>query len=111
MEIVGKFENSLIIKCDGNFYHESWMYGSGCFACEHEKSCTYFDYLNVSGLKEIADVEIIRELLESRYMLHAKIVKQEVESIDEVSDFKFLQIKYSLNKMEEIQKEILKYEV
>jgi hypothetical protein len=68
MEIIGKFENKIVIKCDEGHYYEYNTYGtsSGCFFCEHEKGTTYFDYLNLDGLVEITDTEIVEEILSKR---------------------------------------------
>jgi hypothetical protein len=68
MEIIGKFENKLVIKCDGGYHYEWNTFGtsSGCFFCEHEKSSTWFDYLDISKLIEITDDKIIDEIISKR---------------------------------------------
>lgn len=68
MEIIGKFENKLVIKCDGGYHHELNTFGasSGCFFCEHEEGTTWFDYLNLKKLDEIEDMDIIKEIISKR---------------------------------------------
>ena len=68
MEIIGKFDNNIIIKCDKGFYHEynSYGTGSGCFFCEHEIGTTYFDYLDLNKLIEITNTKIVEEILSKR---------------------------------------------
>jgi len=65
MEIIGKLENKLVIKCDGGYYHkwDSWGASSGCFFCEHEKGTTYYDYLELNKLKDIHDEKIINKII------------------------------------------------
>ena len=64
MEIIGKFQNKLVIKCDGGYHYEWNTFGtsSGCFFCEHEKGATYFDYLEFDKLIEVTDKNIINEI-------------------------------------------------
>ena len=61
MEIVGKFENKLVIKCDGGHYYEWDTYGtsSGCFFCEHEEGSTHFDYVEMNKIHVITNDKII----------------------------------------------------
>jgi hypothetical protein len=79
MEIIGKFENKLIIKCDGGYHHEYNTFGtsSGCFCCEHESSSTWFDYVIPSDLTEVVDKNVIDEILLERnnvgFLLPSKI--------------------------------------
>ena len=62
MEIIGKLNNKLVVKCDKGFYHESFLHNSGCFWCEHDKCSTYFDFLDVGKLIEISDESIIKKI-------------------------------------------------
>lgn len=62
MVIIGKYGNKMIWKCDKGFHHTGWIHNSGCLFCEHEKGETYFDFLDVSKLKEITDEKIINEI-------------------------------------------------
>jgi hypothetical protein len=79
MKIIGKFENKLIIKCDGGHHHEYDTFGtsSGCFCCEHESGSTWFDYLIPSDLNEVVDENVIDEILLERnnigFLLPSKI--------------------------------------
>ncbi len=64
MRIIGKFENKLVIKCDGEHHHRWDTFGtnSGCFFCEHEKGSMCFDYLEFDKLTEVVDINIINEI-------------------------------------------------
>jgi len=62
MEIIGKHNNKLIVKCDAGFYHRCWLGSSGSFFCGHVKGDTYFDFLDVNELEEITDKEIIENI-------------------------------------------------
>lgn len=62
MEIIGKHDMWLIWKCGKGFYHTGFLYSSGCGFCEHCDGSTYYDYLNVSNLKEITDENIIKQI-------------------------------------------------
>ena len=68
MEIIGKYIDKLVIKCDGGYYHEHNTFGtsSGCFFCIHEKGSTFFDYVDINKLTEIEDKDIIREITSKR---------------------------------------------
>jgi len=62
MKIIGKFKGKLICKCSSGFYHKTLLLSSGCLICEHEKSSTWYDYLDVNSLEEITNENIISKL-------------------------------------------------
>ena len=63
-KIASKLNDVLVVKCESGFHHKvnTWGTSSGCFACEHNNSTTYFDYVNLSEMSVITDPEIIKEI-------------------------------------------------
>jgi hypothetical protein len=65
MEIAGKYKKRYIIMrcCDeGEWFITQPMYGSGCLSCEHSGSTIYYDYLDVSKLKDVTDEKILEDI-------------------------------------------------
>lgn len=58
MEIIGKYNNKIVIKCIGGHYHTYPIISNGSFFCDHEGT-TSFDYLNVNKLVDVTNVNII----------------------------------------------------
>jgi len=82
MEVIGKYKNKILIKCEGGHYHPYPITTSGSFFCEHEGT-TNFDYLNVNNLVEITNPNLINfvvKLTEEQLIAIYHIVFSEVHS-------------------------------
>lgn len=66
MEIIGKFKNKLVIKCDAGHHYEfnTFRTSSGCFLWTWKT--TYFDYIELNKFTEIDDNNIINEIISKR---------------------------------------------
>jgi len=108
MDIIGKYKDKIIIKCEGGHYHPYPITSSGSFFCEHE-STTNFDFLNTNKLNEITNPNIINfvfklteeQLIEIYHIVFSDIhspgfMASEVKDLLYISDYWFLQRPKSL---------------
>ena len=63
-DIIGTYEGVMIWECEAGFYHKCRLGSSGVLFCEHTEGDMWFDYLNVTTLKEITDEKIIEGIVE-----------------------------------------------
>lgn len=71
MNIAGKYNNNLVVRCcsEGRWYEMSCGNGSGMIHCNHTGYHCFFDYVDMSKQEEVTDKNIISQLNRSKNIM------------------------------------------